>query len=129
MKILLDTHVFLWASGPTERLAEETLDLLANPDTEKFLSAASVWEIALKYGKGVLPLPDHPRRFIAQTIAASDISQIPIATRDVVEVADLPHHHGDAVDRILIAQARLHGMYLLTDDKVFEQYNVDLISA
>lgn len=129
MKILLDTHVFLWASGPTDRLADETLDLLANPETEKFLSAASVWEIAIKYGKGALPLPDHPRRFIPLTIAASDIASLPVAARDAVEVADLPHHHGDLFDRLLIAQARLHEMYLLTDDKVFERYDVDLIAA
>ena len=129
MKILMDTHIFLWAAGPTERLSEETLDLLANPEAEKFLSAASVWEIAIKYGKGQLPLPEHPRRFIPITLASSNIVSIPVTFRDTLGVTDLPHHHGDPFDRLLIAQAKLRDMYLLTDDKIFERYDVDIIDA
>lgn len=128
MKILLDTHIFLWASGTTSRLPTETLELLANPDTEKFLSVASVWEIAIKYGKGSLPLPEHPLRFIPMTLAESDIATIVVSMRDAMGVTDLPRHHGDPFDRLLISQARLNGMYLLTDDKTFEMYDVDLIS-
>ena len=128
MKILIDTHIFLWASGKTARLSEETLDLLANPETEKFLSVASVWEISIKYGKGLLPLPEHPRRFVPMTLAASDVSPIPVTMRHAIGVTDLPRHHGDPFDRLLISQARLNGMYLLTDDKVFERYEVDLIN-
>jgi PIN domain nuclease of toxin-antitoxin system len=127
MKILLDTHIFLWAAGPTEKLSEETLDLLINPEAEKFLSAASVWEIAIKYGKGQLPLPEHPRRFVPITLAASNIVPIPVTLADAIGVTDLPRHHVDPFDRLLISQAKLLGMYLLTDDKVFERYDVDLI--
>src|SRR5580765_2768156 len=128
MKILIDTHIFLWASGQADKLSEETLDLLANPETQKFLSAASVWEIAIKYGKGLLLLPEHPRRFIPLTLAASDITPIPVSFDDAIGVTDLPRHHGDPFDRLLIAQAKLHEMYLLTDDKIFERYDVDLIN-
>jgi len=128
MKILIDTHIFLWASGKTARLPEETLELLANPEIEKFLSVASVWEIAIKFSKGLLPLPEHPRRFISITLAASDVSPMPVTLGDAIGVADLPRHHGDPFDRLLISQARLNGMYLLTDDRVFERYDVDLIN-
>ncbi len=128
MKILLDTHIFLWASGKTSRLPTETLELLANPESEKFLSVASVWEIAIKYGKGALLLPEHPRLFIPLTLAESDVSPISVSLRDAIGVADLPRHHGDPFDRLLISQARLNDMYLLTDDKTFEMYDVDLIS-
>lgn len=128
MKILIDTHIFLWASGKTLRLPAETLELLANPETEKFLSVASVWEIAIKYGKGLLPLPEHPQRFIPLTLAESDISPIAVSIRDAIGVTDLPPHHGDPFDRLLVAQARLNEMYLLSDDKIFERYDVDLIS-
>ena len=129
MKILLDTHIFLWAAGPTEKLSEETLDLLANPGSEKYLSAASAWEIAIKYGKGLLPLPEHPKRFIPFTLAASNIVSIPVTFGDTLGVTDLPRHHGDPFDRLLIAQAKLHDMYLLTDDQIFERYDVDIIDA
>lgn len=128
MKILLDTHIFLWAAGPTEHLSMETLDLLANSESQKFLSAASVWEIAIKYGKGTLPLPEHPRQFIPLTLDASDIELIPVTIREAIGVANLPTHHRDPFDRLLISQAKLHGMYVLTDNSVFERYDVDLIS-
>lgn len=129
MKILLDTHIFLWAAGATKKLSAETLDLLANPETERFLSAASVWEIAIKYGKGQLPLPEHPKRFIPITLAASNIVSMPVTFNDTLGVTDLPRHHGDPFDRLLIAQAKQHGMYLLTDDRIFEHYDVDIIDA
>ncbi|MBP9663759.1 MAG: type II toxin-antitoxin system VapC family toxin [Pyrinomonadaceae bacterium] len=128
MKILIDTHIFLWASGKTARLSPETLDLLGNPETQKFLSVASAWEISIKYGKGMLPLPEHPRTFIPLTLADSDVTPIPVTLRDAIGVTDLPRYHGDPFDRLLIAQARLNGMYLLTDDRVFERYDVDLIN-
>ena len=129
MKILMDTHIFLWASGQTARLPAETLDLLANPETEKFLSIASVWEISLKYGKGILPLPEHPRRFIPITLAESDIVPISVTMQDAIGVGELPRHHSDPFDRLLISQAKQNEMYLLTDDKIFERYDVDLINA
>jgi PIN domain nuclease of toxin-antitoxin system len=128
MKILMDTHIFLWAAGKTARLPAETLDLLRNPETEKFLSVASIWEIAIKHGKGLLPLPEHPRRFIPLTLADSDVSPISVSMRDAIGVTDLPPHHGDPFDRLLVSQARSNEMYLLTDDKIFEKYDVDLIS-
>jgi PIN domain nuclease of toxin-antitoxin system len=128
MKILLDTHVFLWAAGKTSRLSPETIDLLANPETQKYLSIASTWEICIKFGKGMLPLPEHPRSFIPLTLANSDVTPMPVTLRDVIGVTDLPWHHGDPFDRLLISQARLNAMYLLTDDRQFESYDVDLIN-
>lgn len=129
MKILLDTHIFLWASGKVSRLAAETVDLLANPEVEKFLSIVSVWEISIKYGKGMLPLPEHPKEFIPLTLGESDISLLSISLQDALGVSDLPHHHGDPFDRLLISQARSNGFYLLTDDRIYERYDVDLINA
>ena len=74
-------------------------------------------------------MPEPPGRFIPITLASSNIVPIPITFRDAMGVADLPRHHGDPFDRLLISQAKLHGMYLLTDDKIFERYDVDIIDT
>jgi PIN domain nuclease of toxin-antitoxin system len=127
MKILLDTHIFLWALLSPERLNEETVDLLESAETEKYLSAASCWEIAARHGRGDLQLTALPGPFVMSNMAAAGIREMPIAVRDAFAAADLPPHHSDQVDRLLIAQAQSNQMYLVTDDPMFSYYDVKII--
>jgi PIN domain nuclease of toxin-antitoxin system len=127
MKILLDTHIFLWALLSPENLNDETIDLLESPETEKYLSAASALEIASKYKAGHVRLPDAPGVFVSTSLAAAGIRELPISVRDTFLAGDLPGHHYDAIDRLLIAQAQSNQMYLLSDDPVFSYYDVKII--
>lgn len=127
MKILIDTHVFLWSALDPAKLAKSTLSLLADEENEKFFSVASSWEIAIKYGKGLLMLPDHPRECVPGGLAAAGITSLPIRLQDVLAVADLPPYHKDPFDRLLIMQARNNQMHLLSSDPLFKKYDVNLI--
>ena len=127
MKILLDTHIFLWALLSPERLNEETVDLLESSETEKYLSAASGWEIATKHARGHIRLPDLPGAFVTSNMAAAGIRELAIAVHDPFFAAELPRYHRDPIDRLLIAQARTHQMYIVTDDPAFADYDVKII--
>ena len=127
MKLLLDTHNFLWSLLEPEKLASETVDLLDDPDIEKYLSAASSWEIAIKYAKGFLQLPKPPKHFVTEHVIAAEIMALPITLNDTLAVADLPPIHRDPFDRILITQAIQNDMFIVTDDRVFAEYEVRLI--
>lgn len=127
MKILIDTHIFLWSMLTPDKLRKATLRILSDPENEKFLSAASTWEIAIKYAKGSLILPSHPKTCVPLGIAAADIIPLPIKFQDTFAVADLPPIHRDPFDRLIITQAKLNGLKLLTDDPVFKKYGVDVI--
>lgn len=127
MKILLDTHIFLWALLSPQKLNEETVDLLESPGAEKYLSAASGWEIAARCSRGDIRLPAAPGAFVTANMAAAGIRELPIGVRDMFLAGDLPPHHGDWTDRLLIAQARLNQMYLVTDDPMFSYYDVKII--
>lgn len=129
MKVLIDTNVFLWASGVPKTLPERILEILIDPANEIFLSAASAWEIAIKYGKGSLDLPEHPKAFIEKSIAASGIIPLPIKFQDTLSVSNLPPFHKDPFDRLLITQANLNTMKLMSSDATFRKYDVDLIEV
>ncbi|MBV9217157.1 MAG: type II toxin-antitoxin system VapC family toxin [Acidobacteria bacterium] len=128
MSILIDTHVFLWGAGVGKRLTKGALELLDDAETPIFLSVASAWEIAIKWSKGRLELPEHPAQVVRNAISTSGISQLALTLQDAFEVADLPFHHKDPFDRLLIAQARSNGLRLMTADPILEKYDVDLIA-
>ena len=128
MSILVDTNVFLWAAGVETRLSDEAKTLLEEAATPIFFSAASAWEIVLKWSKGRLDLPVTPRELIKSVLHASGLSQLPIVMRDALEVAELPYHHRDPFDRLLVAQARTNGLRLMTADPILERYDVDVIA-
>lgn len=128
MSILLDTHVFLWAAGIGGRLSESAQTLLADPDEPIFFSAASAWEIAIKWSKGRLTLPATPTEFVGRVVTAAGLSQLSISVRDACSVSDLPLHHKDPFDRLLVAQARTYGLRLMTADPMIERYDVDVIA-
>ena len=129
MKILLDTHIFLWSLLTPAKLRDETLELLTDDSFEKYLSAASYWEMAIKYAKGALTLPGRPIECIHVGVAAAGIIPLQIRPNDVLAVADLPAHHNDPFDRLMITQAKLNKMYILTNDPEFDKYEVDLIDG
>ena len=129
MKILLDTHIFLWALLSPENLNEETVDLLESPETEKYLSAASAAEIVVKHNDGHIRLPATPLVFVTNSMSAGGIRELPVGIRDTFAAGELPRHHSDLTDRLLIAQARSNQMYIVTDDPIFSYYDVKIIDC
>jgi PIN domain nuclease of toxin-antitoxin system len=123
VKVLLDTHIFLWLHTKRKRLGEH-LGLLEDPRTERIFSAASSWEIAIKYALGRLPLPEPPQRYVPSRMRAINAVGIPIEHRHALAVAALPPLHGDPFDRLLIAQSQLLDVPILTADPTIAQYPV-----
>lgn len=128
MSVLLDTHVFIWAVEEDRRLSPAAQAILRDPDETIFFSSISALEIAIKWSKGHLYLPSRPIDFIAQTLDKADISTLAVTVRDACAVGDLPFHHKDPFDRLLIAQAKTNGLRLMTADPILERYDVDVIA-
>lgn len=124
MKFLLDTHAWLWLLTSPERLGSATTALVADQTHDLILSAASSWEIAIKYRLGKLPLPSPPTRYIPERMRVFGIDPLPITHMHTLRVAELPDHHSDPFDRLLIAQAQLDGLTILTSDQMFAKYDV-----
>lgn len=124
MRLLLDTVAFLWIIGDSRDLSAGARRAFANPDNEVFLSAASAWEIAVKHRAGRLPLPQHPDVFVPAQRAAHGIERLDISEEAALHVARLPDLHRDPFDRMLVAQALLEGLVLLTPDEAIRNYPV-----
>ena len=128
MKLLIDTHIFLWAYGAPEKLTDDALSLLENESIEKYISAASAWEIAIKWATGAIELPEYPVTLIPAKVAEAGIHNLPISMQDALRVSELPMYHHDPFDRILVAQAQRNHATILTNDKVFAKYDVEVIA-
>ena len=128
MSILLDTHVFIWAAGKSHRLAPSVRAIIEDMDERIFFSSISAAEIAIKWSKGRLRLPKPPLDFINDVLTSANISQLSVTLRDACVVGDLPYHHKDPFDRILVAQAKTNGLRLMTADPILEKYDVDVIA-
>jgi PIN domain nuclease of toxin-antitoxin system len=122
MRILLDTHCWLWLQVSPERLTAQVRDLLADPGNELYLSAASAWEIAVKWSLGKLPLPAPPSEYVPSRLDRQGVAGLPVELRHALQVASLPRHHRDPFDRLLIAQAQIENLHLLTADRTFASY-------
>lgn len=129
MRILLDTHCWLWMLVTPERFSESTREMLESSEHELFLSAASTWEIAIKYALGKLPLPDPPREYVPDRMLSSGVTGLSVEHRHSLLVADLPSHHRDPFDRLLVAQAMVESMPVLTADSHLSLYEVETIKA
>lgn len=129
MKVLLDTNVFLWCLAAEERLNRRAKEILTSRETELFFSAASSWEIAIKSAIGTLKLPESPAQFVPRAMRTLGVRSLEITHVHALEVAALPPHHRDPFDRLLIAQAQLESLILLTADKSLQEYDVELILA
>jgi PIN domain nuclease of toxin-antitoxin system len=123
LKILLDTHVFLWLHAERRRLGEY-LSLVEDPRNERLLSAASSWEIAIKHRLGRLPLPEPPQRYVPSRMRAIGASALAIEHGHALAVAELEPLHKDPFDRLLVAQARALDVAILTADGAIAQYPV-----
>jgi PIN domain nuclease of toxin-antitoxin system len=128
MKILLDTHILLWAAGQPEKLPESTRALLTNPDNTLFFSAASIWEIVIKLGLGRRDFNVDPYR-LRKMLVVHGHNEVPVTAEHALRVCFLPLLHKDPFDRLLIAQARTEGMQLLSRDAVVCQYQESIIPA
>lgn len=129
MKILLDTHVWLWLQSDPERVRGDVLDLLRDPSNALYLSAASGWEIAIKYALGKLPLPEPPATYVPSRLEISGVTSLPVTMRHALRVEGLPAHHRDPFDRLLVAQAQLEELTLTTADPQLRSYEVELLAA
>jgi PIN domain nuclease of toxin-antitoxin system len=128
VSILLDTHVFLWGAGIGGQLSKSASEILDDPETPIFFSAACAWEIAIKWSKGRLDLPGHPAEIVRNAVTTGGLSQLAITMQDAIAVANLPFHHKDPFDRLLVAQAKNNGLRLMTADPILESYDVDVIA-
>jgi PIN domain nuclease of toxin-antitoxin system len=129
MRVLLDTQAWLWMNSDPNRLSRETRELLSDSDNDLFLSAASVWELAVKQAIGKLRLPEAAEQFVPSRASAMGTNFLPINHRHALRGGGLPLHHRDPFDRLLIAQAQIEEIPILTADRVFGRYDVDVISA
>jgi PIN domain nuclease of toxin-antitoxin system len=125
VRLLLDTHPLLWWVTDSPDLSAELRQAIADRRNNVHVSVVSLWEIAIKTGKGKLNLYDDFDR----TLDQEPFARLAILTPHVRAVRSLPHIHADPFDRLLIAQARVEGMTLVTRDKVMRQYEVPLIAA
>lgn len=127
MRILLDTHAYLWWIIGSARLSTAAYDAITNSGNEVFFSAASAWEIATKHRLGRLPEADSVIQNILASIEAAGFEELPITVRDGELAGSLPNYHQDPFDRIIIAQALIRNLAIVSNERIFDQYGVNRI--
>ena len=127
MKVLLDTHTFLWLITDDDRLSENARQTFLNTENSLFFSAASLWEICIKKSLGKLSLKDGWFQTIQEEMEINTIQWLPIEMTHCAEVTELPSNQRDPFDRMLIAQAIAEGMKLLSGDSRLSVYAIELI--
>lgn len=129
MRILLDTQCWLWMALAPHRFSASARALVETMDHELYLSAASAWEIAIKHALGKLRLPEPPARYVPSRLDALRTEALAIEHSHALHVAALPPHHRDPFDRLLIAQAQVEDLPIMTADPLFARYEVTTIPA
>ena len=127
MKVLVDTHVFLWAITSDSRLSKKHRALWLNESSDLYLSAASVWELLIKAGIGKLPLPSPHGEYILRQMELNRLTLLGIRPAHFSELESLPPLHRDPFDRMLVAQARAEEMPVATADPVFRRYHARVV--
>lgn len=122
-RLLVDTHVVLWALGDVPRLSATVREQLEDPRTEPVVSIASLWETAIKVALDKLTAPDD----LPEQLAERGFTVLPVSIEHVWAVRGLPHHHGDPFDRMLVAQAQVEGLPIATADPRFAAYGVRVV--
>jgi PIN domain nuclease of toxin-antitoxin system len=125
VRLLVDTHVLIWALAEPERLGDAACDALRDGRNEVLVSAASVWEIAIKQAAGKLVAPDD----LLDVTAAAGFGSLPITARHAILAGSLPDHRRDPFDRMLIAQARVESLTVVTRDERFARYGIEVLAA
>ncbi len=125
MRLLLDTHAFLWWVSDWDEIAEKTRNSIADPENEVFVSAVSGWEIAIKRANGRLVAPDN----LSAVVEAKHFEHLPLTFEHAEKAAVLPPHHRDPFDRMLVAQAQVEGLALVTRDARIPLYDVPTVPA
>lgn len=129
MRILLDTQCWLWWFLSSDRLGRSARDVIAAGRDPLYLSAASSWEIAIKVGLRKLRLPEPPARYVPARLAEQGMSALPVEHAHALGIAELPAHHADPFDRLLVAQAQIERMTLMTADPQILAYDVETLWA
>jgi PIN domain nuclease of toxin-antitoxin system len=127
MRILLDTHIFLWFIAGDTRLPLPVRESVRDPDTEVYLSVASVWEAVIKYQLGRLSLPEPPQTYVPRQRERHQIASLTIDEASVARLAELPPIHRDPFDRILVAHAQRYGLTVATVDPLVQRYAVPIL--
>ena len=127
MKLLLDTHVFLWYISGDKKLTDEAAEIIRNPTNEVYLSVVSLWEAIIKYQIGKLPLPQLPETYLPEQRDRHRISSLSLDEASVKQLAKLPAFHRDPFDRMLICQAMEHDMTIVTVDPSIRAYSVTVL--
>lgn len=129
MTHLLDTHVWLWMLSAPERLGTGARSIVEDPRQRLLLSAASSWEIAVKYGTGRLSLPEPPERYVPKQMHRSGVEGLAVEHSHALRVAALAPHHRDPFDRLLLAQSQVESLPIITADPAFAAYDVEVVDA
>jgi PIN domain nuclease of toxin-antitoxin system len=127
VRVLLDTHAFLWWVLEDPRLSRRALSVIAASEYDVLVSAVSAWEIAIKSADARLDLPEPAGRYVPDRIAANGFRELVVTVEHAVHVASLPAIHRDPFDRLLVAQAQVEGIPILTSDPAIARYDVDVI--
>ena len=125
MRLLLDSHVVLWSLRSPERLPTEVVAVITDPGNSVDVSVASLWELAIKQSIGKLTVDGDLR----EHLSLQSFSELPVLGEHAIAVRELPIHHRDPFDRLLIAQARCEGLTIVTNDRVFAAYDVPILPA
>jgi len=125
MNLLLDTHVLLWWLDASPSISEIARNKIADPGNLVFISAAAIWEIRIKQALGKLKIPAGFR----QVLERQPFELLPVTVEHAHAIGNLPSHHRDPFDRMLIAQAKVEGLTLVTHDRIFQQYRIPIIAA
>ena len=128
MRLLLDTHAFLWwVSSGGSRLSDRAREVMTDGDNDVTVSMASVWEMSIKVGTGRMGLPEPIERYVPDRLRHHGFELLPIELRHAFRAGTLPRIHGDPFDRMLIAQAQVEDMALVTADPAIGRYDVEII--
>lgn len=127
MKVLLDTHAFLWLIGDLPNLSKKAKKIFTEKENEVLLSVASIWEMGIKVSLGKLEISQSFNKFIPLQLYQNGITQLDIQFRHISEVVNLPFHHRDPFDRLIISQAIVEDIPIVSNDSHFDLYDVDRI--
>lgn len=123
MKLLLDTHIFLWLIHDDERLSDNLCQEIRNPNNQRFLSVVSIWECVIKYQLGKLSFPHSPEIYLAEQRRKHLIKSLVVDENSIAQLINLPSLHRDPFDRLLISQALQHELIMVTEDRAMLAYS------